>query len=138
MVGDGDPAHGPGTLDAVLRGCALGASAEGANATGRAASGVVREGASDLLRGPGVGTKGAVGATRGDFLRVGPANRDGKSPAQVSGKAERCGLLCSIMAKVQPRSRLETGARVRCSQGWRGEPHLGGAGLRLRGACRPA
>jgi hypothetical protein len=109
---DGDPAHGPSTFDAVLPGCALRASAEGANATGRAASGVVREGASDLLRRPGVGTKGAVGATRGDFLRVGAANRDGKSPAQVSGKADRCGLLCSIMAKVQPRDCMKSGPRV--------------------------
>jgi hypothetical protein len=38
--------------------------------------------------------------TRGGFLRVGAANGDGKSPARVHGKADRCGLLCSIMAKV--------------------------------------
>jgi hypothetical protein len=44
----------PGTFDAVLPSCAFGASAEGANATGRAASGVVREEASHLLRRSGV------------------------------------------------------------------------------------
>jgi hypothetical protein len=98
LVGDGHPAHDPGPVDAVLPSCAFRSSAEGANATGRAASGVVREEPSDLLRRPGVGTKGAVGPTRGDFLRVGAGNRDGKSPAQVHGKADPCGLLCSLMA----------------------------------------
>ena len=64
-------------------------------------SGVVRQGAPDLLRCFGAGEEGAVGTRRGDFLRVGAGKRDGKSPAGVHGKANRRGLLCSVMAKVE-------------------------------------
>ena len=39
--------------------------------------------------------------SRSDFLRIGAASRDGKSPTGVPGKANRRGLLCSVMAKVQ-------------------------------------
>jgi DDE superfamily endonuclease len=93
VVGDGDPAHGPGTFGPVQRGHALRSPRGGANAGGHAESGLVRQEASDLLRRPGVGSKGTVEATRGDFLRVGAANRDGKSPAQVHGKAD-CDAVC--------------------------------------------
>jgi hypothetical protein len=39
--------------------------------------------------------------SRSDFLRIGAASRDGKSPTGVPGKANRRGLLCGVMAKVQ-------------------------------------
>ena len=62
---------------------------------------MVGEDPSDLLRRSCAGEKGAVGVGRGDFLRVAPRRRDGKSPAGVDGKANRCGVLRGVMAKVQ-------------------------------------
>src|SRR3954469_1134051 len=103
LVGDGDQAGCPGAFGSVLPGCALRSPAEAANAGDRAAGSVVRQGAPDLLRCSGVGEKGAVGTTRGDFSRVGAGDRGSKSPAQVHRKADRRGLLCSVMAKVQLR-----------------------------------
>jgi hypothetical protein len=38
---------------------------------------------------------------RSDFLRVGVAGGGGKSPAEVHRKANRHGLLCSVMDKVE-------------------------------------
>src|SRR4051794_6181815 len=76
---------------------------------------MVRQGAPDLLRCSGVGEKGAVGTTRGDFSRVGAGDRGSKSPAQVHRKADRRGLLCSVMAKVQLRTR-PTNARMAGTQ----------------------
>ncbi len=56
------------------------------------------------LRCFGAGEEGVVGTRRGDFLRVGAGKRHGKSPAGVHREANRCGLLCSLMAKVELRS----------------------------------
>src|SRR5215213_8852365 len=103
LVGDSREAHGPGAFGPILRGDALRSPREGTNAGVGAEGGLVRQGASDLLRCSGVGQKGVVGTTRGDFLRVGAGKRHGKSPAGVYGKANRRGLLCSVMAKVQLR-----------------------------------
>src|SRR5215203_1472563 len=108
LVGDSREAHGPGALGSILRGDALRSPREGTNAGVGAEGGLVRQGASDLLRCSGVGQKGVVGTTRGDFLRVGAGKRHGKSPAGVYGKANRRGLLCSVMAKVQLRLGLIT------------------------------
>jgi hypothetical protein len=103
-VGDGREAHGSGAFGPILRGDALRSPREGTNAGVGAEDGLVREGASDLLRCFGVGQKGVAGTTRGDFLRVGAGKRPGKSPAGVHGKANRRGLLCSLMAKVHLRA----------------------------------
>jgi hypothetical protein len=103
LVGDGREAHGSGAFGPILRGDALRSPREGTNAGVGAEDGLVGEGASDLLRCFGVGQKGVVGTTRGDFLRVGAGKRHGKSPAGVYGKANRRGLLCSVMAKVHLR-----------------------------------
>jgi hypothetical protein len=67
---------------------------------GRPTNGLVRQEPSDLLRRSGCGTQTVVDR-RAKFLRVGAGDRPGKSPAGVHGKANRCGLLRSVMAKVQ-------------------------------------
>src|SRR5215212_9255991 len=63
---------------------------------------MVRQAVPDLLRCSGACAQGVVVA--GDFLRVATAGRHGKSPTAVGRAANRRGLLCSIMAKVQLRN----------------------------------
>ena len=66
----------------------------------RSRSGLVREATPDLLRRFGAGEEGVVG-TRSDFLQVTGRDRHGKSPKGFDGTANRRGLLCGVMAKVQ-------------------------------------
>jgi hypothetical protein len=66
----------------------------------RAPGGLVPQEASDLLRCARVGAKGAVGSGA-DFLRVAWGGRHDKSSTRLHGTANRCALLCSLMAKVE-------------------------------------
>ena len=54
-----------------------------------------------LLRRSGASAQAVVGARTGDFSRVSAGGRRSKSPAGVYGTADRRGLLCGVMAKVQ-------------------------------------
>jgi len=66
---------------------------------------LVRQEASDLLRRSGGGAQEAVGTGAGDFSRVAAGYRHTKSPTRVRRTANRRGLLCGLMAKVQQRNR---------------------------------
>jgi DDE superfamily endonuclease len=59
---------------------------------------------SDILRRSGAGAQAVVGAGTSDFSRVTAGDRRSKSPAGVYGTADRRGLLCGVMAKVQLRA----------------------------------
>jgi hypothetical protein len=64
------------------------------------ASGLVPQERSDLCRCARLGRQTVVGSGR-DLLRVACGNRDGKSPTSICGTPNRCGLLCSLMVKVE-------------------------------------
>src|SRR5215210_3127621 len=97
LVEDGDLEDSPCYVGSFLCGCPFVKSNDGGPAHADSeAGGVVRQEVSDLLRRPGAGTQGVVGVGRGDFLRVAPRGRDGKSPAGVHRKANRCGLLRGV------------------------------------------
>ena len=70
---------------------------------------LVRQEASDLLRRSGGGAQEAVGTGAGDFSRVAAGYRHTKSPTRVRRTANRRGLLCGLMAKVQQRNCLKRG-----------------------------
>ncbi len=72
----------------------------GGNCGCLSSGGLVPQEPSDLRRRFGIGTKGAVGSGE-DFSRVARRHRNGKSTAGVHGTLNRCGLLCSLMAKVE-------------------------------------
>src|SRR5215208_4875888 len=99
LVGFGDPENCSGAVGALLAGYAPRTPANGAQPGNRSPGGMVRQVVPDLLRCSGAGEKGVVVA--GDFLRVAIAGRHGKSPTGVVRAANRGGLLCSVMAKVE-------------------------------------
>jgi hypothetical protein len=113
---------------------------DGARCTNCAQGGVVREAVSDLL--PTLWrwcVRSFVGAGS-DFLRVIWRDRHGESPAGVCGAANRRGLLCGVMAKVQLRAclvssrvRLEGAKSASFTRGTASyEPFLRGIFLSLR------
>src|SRR5215211_4177699 len=101
LVGASDPEDCSGAVGTLLAGYALRTPANGAEHGNRPPGGMVRQAVPDLLRCSGACAQGVVVA--GDFLRVATAGRHGKSPTAVGRAANRRGLLCSIMAKVQLR-----------------------------------
>jgi hypothetical protein len=86
----------------VLAGCIVRTSAH-EEGSGRlpAPGGLVPQEGSHLRRCACVGAKGAVGPRGADFLRVAFGERHDKSSTRLHGAANRCGLLCSLMAKVE-------------------------------------
>src|SRR5215212_8751062 len=99
LVGFGDPENCSGAIRALFAGYAPRTPANGAEPGNCSPGGMVREAVPDLLRCSGAGEKGVVVAR--DFLRVACTDRHGKSPTSLHGTADRCGLLRSLMAKVQ-------------------------------------
>src|SRR5215211_1318965 len=100
----------------------------------RSRSGLVREATPDLLRRIGASEEGVVG-TRSDFLQVTRRDRHGKSPTGFDGTADRRGLLCGVMSKVQLKTPLEgTPGREASllSKEFAHHPHLRGALLKDR------
>src|SRR5215218_5228048 len=102
LVGASDPEDCSGAVGTLLAGYALRTPANGAEHGNRPPGGMVRQAVPDLLRCSGACAQGVVVA--GDFLRVATAGRHGKSPTAVGRAANRRGLLCSVMAKVQQRN----------------------------------
>src|SRR5215211_2437744 len=99
LVGASDPEDCSGAVGALLAGYSPRTPANGAEHGNRPPGGMVRQAVPDLLRCSGAGAQGVVVA--GDFLRVATAGGHGKSPTGVGRAANRRGLLCSVMAKVQ-------------------------------------
>ena len=100
VVGFGGTASHTDAVGSVLAGHFVCASPVDRSRSGCfSASGVVPQDSSDLCRCARLGAQRVVGA--GDFLRVVPADRHGKSPAGVCRTTNRGGLLCGLMAKVE-------------------------------------
>jgi hypothetical protein len=120
LVGGSDPERCSGAAGALLAGYALRRPSEGAEVKHRATGGMLRQASSDLLRCSGAGTQGVVGAG-GEFLRVASGDQHGNSLAGVRETANRRGLLCSRMAKVQlrflPQARGRVGGRALMDSG---------------------
>src|SRR5215208_2742437 len=102
LVGEGNPEDHSCAVGSVLPGYSVRSPADGARLGHGSPNGVVPQELSDLLRCFSAGAQGVVGAG-GGFLRASAADRYGKSPAGTHGKANRRGLLCGMMAKVQLR-----------------------------------
>ena len=102
LVGEGNPEDHSCAFGSVLPGYSVRSPADGARLGHGSPNGVAPQELSDLLRCFSAGAQGVVGAG-GGFLRASAADRYGKSPAGTHGKANRRGLLCGMMAKVQLR-----------------------------------
>src|SRR5215212_258171 len=105
LVGAGDSEDCSSAVGTLLAGHTLGTPTDGVGGRNRPQGSVVRQAVSDLLRRFSAGAQGVVGAGS-DFLRVARRDRHGKSPTRVCGAANRRGLLCSVMAKVELRCLL--------------------------------
>src|SRR5215218_9493176 len=110
LVGAIDREDCSGAVGALLAGYSPRTPANGTEHGNRPPGGVVRQAVPDLLRCSGAGEKGVVVA--GDFLRVAIAGRHGKSPTGVVRAANRGGLLCSVMAKVELSARAPSPGRL--------------------------
>src|SRR5829696_4380305 len=116
MVGYGDTAHHTSAVGVVLADRIVRTSADETGSERLSApGGLVPQERSDLRRCTRHGAKGAVGPRGADFLRVAFSDRHDKSPAGLHGTANRCGLLCGIMAKVERRETVRKGARATLS-----------------------
>jgi hypothetical protein len=107
LVGESDPEECPCAVGCVLRGHAVRSPVRhGEQHPNSSTSGLVAQIPPDLFGRFGAGAKRVVGAG-GDFLRVTPRGRHGKSPQGICGTVNRRGLLCGLMAKVELRCQYE-------------------------------